>query len=340
MQYAKHLRNIVYLLLDKNIQCFSGAFHIALVVIGLLLFIIYLFICLRLATVEGELDRVAIYNWFTWKHDKPDTKKINSLSRKSVRFQRPTLIIKLITVMCTVYLVDRGLQETYITIAIVNLSSLVILLAFFIRPPFHYKWMNAFQCGLLFLVQWTNLVAIYVQVINNPANLFTVGLHIFGIAVAFVIGFILMLVRIRFLKKSVIFDDDEEAGKTDTVQLNTAEVVELEMLSMSNLSDRFQYFSSSLMTGDVVWAVVNIRVGRPYLSFQKGSKIVVESQVDIGTYMGVCNGQHGMFEAKYVSKDIQYANEAASTPKNEIPMPPESIVSQTTISDSELNLAV
>ena len=66
-----------------TIECWDTV-HICHLVILIIILIFYLPLCYRMATVDGDLGKVAFYWWKTWKFDKSDTRNIHTLSKRDV----------------------------------------------------------------------------------------------------------------------------------------------------------------------------------------------------------------------------------------------------------------
>src|SRR5690554_912153 len=66
-----------------NVTCWDLR-HICHLAVVVIILIFYLPLCYRMATVDGDLSKVAFYWWKTWKFDKSDTRNLHALSKREV----------------------------------------------------------------------------------------------------------------------------------------------------------------------------------------------------------------------------------------------------------------
>ncbi|KAH3743898.1 Rac1 protein [Pelomyxa schiedti] len=172
-----------------------GSIHSALFALSCLTILPYFLSALRMSYVDGGLDRVAVYLWKDWSQDKPDVTYTNVFSRQSQKFNRPLLVISFLSTAITVML--EGQTKLLIPLAAcLTVMSGFSAISLLVYPPYWNKTINQIRVGLFCVVFWTNAFAIAVTVIDDPTNNILIAIHLCVSPVFFLIGWILMHVRL------------------------------------------------------------------------------------------------------------------------------------------------
>lgn len=66
-----------------EVTCWKGI-HYFYFIFSIVLLLLYFPLALRMVNVDGDLNKVAIYWWKTWKFDKPDIRDMHLVSKRSV----------------------------------------------------------------------------------------------------------------------------------------------------------------------------------------------------------------------------------------------------------------
>jgi len=185
-----------------QLQCWRGLhwLYIALAAAGLLM---YLPLVLRLVYVEGHVNRASVYFWrpSKWSQDRPDVRRLSVLSRRSMRVNRPLLVVTLINATASVLLEATTDEDTvssgrlYALCGVLIAGSLAMVCALIWDPPYHWDRSNFLKIGLQCSVLWTYVMAAVSIHVNNTETAWPGIVHFAGIPFAFAVGVVAMARR-------------------------------------------------------------------------------------------------------------------------------------------------
>lgn len=150
-----------------TVVCWEGI-HIFYFMFSIILLILYFPLVLRMVNVDGDLNKVAIYWWKTWKFDKPDLRDMNLFSKKTVhiffllqtklkllqnfikvQFERLYFILKLILVIISIFAREVSLAN----MIALFLVSLINMGTVFWIPPYYSKFVNKLVILHLYILE-------------------------------------------------------------------------------------------------------------------------------------------------------------------------------------------
>lgn len=151
---------IVRTLLSTFLLDDTNGANVVEIVIAAICLVCYFPLSLRLAAVDGDLTRVAVFFLRKWSNDQVRVTKTHAFSRADVSFNKANLTVGLFMVCVALFVKVQLVVGLCLTLA-----SLILVVATLLFPPFFYDPANCLRVGLFCGVLWGNL---YFLVADDP----------------------------------------------------------------------------------------------------------------------------------------------------------------------------